>query len=130
MPPATPPLAAAALARDADSCVKCGACLPACPTYSMTRHESDSPRGRISLVQGLLLGRLAAADALAAHLDGCLHCRACERVCPIAVPVTRVIRGGQDRLRAAGIAASWRVAWGRQRARLRWIVRLVAAPRA
>lgn len=87
---------AAALA-DADLCVKCGLCLPHCPTYRLTQHEADGPRGRIALTQGLLHGALQASDALKAHLDGCLSCRACEAVCPARVPYGRVI----DSARAA-----------------------------
>lgn len=87
---------AAALA-DADLCVKCGLCLPHCPTYRLSQHEADGPRGRIALTQGLLSGALQASPALEAHLDGCLSCRACESVCPAKVPYGRVI----DSARAA-----------------------------
>ncbi len=81
---------AAALA-DADLCVKCGLCLPHCPTYRLTQHEADGPRGRIALTQGLLNGALQPSSALNAHLDGCLSCRACEAVCPAKVPYGRVL---------------------------------------
>ena len=114
----------AALSHAADSCVKCGACLPVCPTYAFTRHEADSPRGRIGLVQGLLAAQLAATPRIAAHIEGCLDCRACEAVCPAQVPITRVIRGGRDHLRAAGVRAGWRTVLGRQAARLAWIAAL------
>lgn len=115
------------LLRDADGCVKCGACLPVCPTYAHARHEADSPRGRIGLVQGLLAGRLPADAALAAHLDGCLHCGFCEAVCPAQVPIVRVIRGGSGMLRAAGVRATWRTALGRQATRIAWGVAWVKA---
>lgn len=115
-----------ALARLADACVKCGACLPVCPTYAHTRDEGESPRGRVSLVQGLLAGQLAMDDALAAHIDSCLHCRACERICPASVSITAVIHGGRAELRAAGVRASWRSAFGRQAARLAWLASRLA----
>ncbi len=87
---------AAALAN-ADLCVKCGLCLPHCPTYRLTAHEAEGPRGRIALAQGLLTGALSASPVLTAHLDGCLSCRACEAVCPAKVPYGNVL----DSARAA-----------------------------
>ncbi len=69
-----------------DQCVKCGLCLPACPSYALFSSESDSPRGRIALIQGLVRGDLADNDAsVQLHLDRCLSCGACETACPSGV---------------------------------------------
>jgi glycolate oxidase iron-sulfur subunit len=85
----------ASLLDAADLCVKCGLCLPTCPTYGETRHEADSPRGRIALLQGLASGAIEQTGVLEAHLDGCLACRTCERVCPAKVPYGRIIDQGR-----------------------------------
>ena len=69
----------------ADRCVKCGLCLPQCPTYVLTANENESPRGRIALIQGWLTGHLSPTETLTNHLDQCLLCRRCERVCPSMV---------------------------------------------
>jgi glycolate oxidase iron-sulfur subunit len=71
---------------DTDLCVKCGLCLPHCPTYAKTLDENESPRGRLSLIQGWAAGQLDASPKLLRHLDNCLMCRACEAVCPANVP--------------------------------------------
>ena len=69
-----------------DSCVHCGFCLQACPTFLATGDEADSPRGRIELMRGLEAGELTPGDpGVATHLDRCLGCRGCEPVCPSGV---------------------------------------------
>jgi glycolate oxidase iron-sulfur subunit len=117
----------AALAA-ADLCVKCGACLPVCPTYGLLADEADSPRGRIGLVQGLARGALAPSAALAQHLDGCTDCRACETVCPAQVPVERVIDHGRALLRAAGAPLPWTTRLALAAARDRWLASALVAP--
>jgi glycolate oxidase iron-sulfur subunit len=84
----------------ADQCVKCGLCLPHCPTYGLHRNEADGPRGRIALAQGLLSGQLAASASLEAHLAGCLACRACEAVCPAQVRYATVLDTARSTLPA------------------------------
>jgi glycolate oxidase iron-sulfur subunit len=69
-----------------NTCIKCGLCLPTCPTYALKRDERSSPRGRINLIQSVLEGKLPIDDAtFEAQMSECLGCRNCEPVCPSGV---------------------------------------------
>lgn len=84
-----------AIQRDADSCVMCGMCIPHCPTYQIYRNESESPRGRISIIQALAQGRIEPDASLLQHLDHCLGCLACEAMCPSKVAYGRLLDNAQ-----------------------------------
>jgi glycolate oxidase iron-sulfur subunit len=83
------------LSAEADRCVKCGFCLPVCPTYRERQDEGDSPRGRVALVQGLVEGQLDDRHLLRGHIDRCLGCQACEPICPAGVRVTTLVDGAR-----------------------------------
>lgn len=72
------------------SCVQCGYCLPACPTYMSFGKETHSPRGRINLVKLAAEGKISIHD-MANPIDLCLGCRACETVCPTNVEYGKIL---------------------------------------
>lgn len=81
-----------------EQCVRCGLCLPHCPTFQLTENEADSPRGRISLMQLLDQPDSSWSPALFRHLDQCLLCHACEAMCPSQVPYDRLMDTARERL--------------------------------
>lgn len=67
-------------------CMRCGFCLPACPTYIHSDYdETQSPRGRIALMKAVRDGIVEWDGSIEEAFDLCLGCRACEPACPAGV---------------------------------------------
>lgn len=96
---------------EASQCVKCGLCLPYCPTYNLTQNENESPRGRIALMQNLATEALSFSPKAHEHIDNCLSCKECERVCPAQVPYEDLLLNyrawEKPRLHNAHVKNSW-----------------------
>lgn len=73
-----------AMTHAVETCVHCGFCLSACPTYKVLGEEMDSPRGRIFLMKEALEGKLP-LDNMLPFVDRCLGCMACVTACPSGV---------------------------------------------
>lgn len=68
------------------NCMRCGFCLPTCPTYIESGFkESHSPRGRIAMMKAVVDGLIEPDEDFERSLELCLGCRACEPVCPSGV---------------------------------------------
>jgi glycolate oxidase iron-sulfur subunit len=79
---------------DLDACTACGACLEACPTYSLDAVELDSPRGRIALVADAL-EHGGVTEAMRRHIDRCLGCQECVTTCPVGVRYDRILHAAR-----------------------------------
>jgi glycolate oxidase iron-sulfur subunit len=81
------------------ACVRCGMCLPTCPTYRLTGQEMSSPRGRLWLMRAVAEERLDLLDPLFdEQMYQCLNCRACEAVCPSGVHYGPLVEASRAQL--------------------------------
>jgi glycolate oxidase iron-sulfur subunit len=88
-----------------DQCVRCGLCLPTCPTYVETLLETSSPRGRIALIEAVGNGRLDLTSPGFVHqMSECLDCRACEAACPSGVSYGRLLEPARTQIERANDA--------------------------
>ena len=83
------------------TCIDCGLCLPACPTFRLTGDESASPRGRIAAIRAVDSGLSPIDTRFGEIMDLCLQCRACETACPSLVPFGRIMEGARNEVAAA-----------------------------
>jgi glycolate oxidase iron-sulfur subunit len=98
IPPSAPGTPLHSMSEAVQTCVHCGFCLPACPTYQELGQEMDTPRGRIVLMKEVLEGTLPLKQALP-HVDRCLGCLGCETACPSGVKYRELISPFRDYIR-------------------------------
>lgn len=87
-------------AEELNTCIDCGLCLPACPTFRLTGDESASPRGRIAAMRAVDRGVVPIDERFGDVMDLCLQCRACETACPSLVPFGRMMEGARAEVAA------------------------------
>ncbi|WP_349774498.1 (Fe-S)-binding protein [Paenibacillus camelliae] len=80
------------------NCMRCGFCLPACPTFNETGMEPASPRGRIAMMKAAVDGLMEPDEQFKDQMNLCLGCRACEPACPADVKYGQLIEQTKEAL--------------------------------
>lgn len=83
---------------DVLQCMRCGLCLPSCPTYRTDGVETETPRGRVAMIKGVIDGRLEANEEFIEHIYDCLDCRNCQTVCPAGVKAGELVLEARNRI--------------------------------
>lgn len=89
-----------------DQCIHCGLCLPTCPTYDTTKHERNSPRGRISLMRAIGEKQMPVTKGFAEEMSYCLGCLACQTACPAGVDYASLFEDSRAVIEDSGVNRS------------------------
>jgi Fe-S oxidoreductase len=83
--------------EDIHACIQCGYCNAVCPTYEEFKWESASPRGKIyflkrfysqNIIEKLLKKYEEYKSGFVKSLYICASCGACNKICPVEIPLS------------------------------------------
>jgi len=76
--------------NELDKCIRCGYCYELCPLYKTFNWESNTPRGKLILLHGLISGKIKLTKEIAEKIFQCFYCQQCSDNCSAGVPVTDI----------------------------------------
>ena len=71
-------------------CIRCGYCYEHCHLFKITGWETDTARGKLVLLHGLMQGEIEPSDYAAEKIFECYMCKRCETSCSAKVEVTEI----------------------------------------
>jgi len=77
-------------------CMRCGFCITKCPSRIHHLIEPYSPRGRLSILNGLVYGELELNDFITEILQTCTLCALCETVCPAGIRTSEIFEKARE----------------------------------
>ena len=83
-------------------CIRCGYCYEHCHIFKVTGWESDTPRGKLIMLHGMLQGDIEPSEYLAEKIFECYMCKRCDATCSAKVEVTEIFTDAKEDLLAAG----------------------------
>jgi len=80
------------------NCIRCGFCSVACPSKIYYKTEAHSPRGRLSILNGLVYGDLTFEnkELLNEVFHSCTLCGTCLTNCPAGVPTYEIFEKARE----------------------------------
>ena len=85
-----------------NKCIRCGYCYELCPIFKSHSWESDTPRGKLLLIYGLISGELKPTQEIVDKIFSCFYCKNCSDNCSAGVPFTEILTDARADLIEAG----------------------------
>lgn len=83
-------------------CMRCGFCQATCPSRLHYFSEAYSPRGRLSILNGLVHGNLRPNSLINEIFHACTLCGLCYEKCPAGVPTYMIFEKTREILHSEG----------------------------
>ena len=83
-------------------CVSCGLCQSNCPIYKQTNLESNSAKGKMTILFALLEGWLN-WDEVAERMYECTTCKNCQATCLSSLDIPAVVEAARAELVNRGL---------------------------
>jgi glycolate oxidase len=77
-------------------CMRCGFCIVKCPSKLHYSIEPYSPRGRLSILNGLVHGELQLTEFISEILHTCSLCALCDTSCPAGISTSEIIEKARE----------------------------------
>jgi len=74
-----------------NKCIRCGYCYELCPLFKSNNWESDTPRGKLLLIHGMITGQIEPNQEMVDKIFQCFYCKNCSDNCSAGVPVTEIL---------------------------------------
>ena len=91
--------------NELNKCIRCGYCYELCPLYKTFNWESNTPRGKLILLHGLITGKIKPTQEIAEKIFQCFYCQQCSDNCSAGVPVTDIFTDARADFIDAGFEA-------------------------
>jgi coenzyme F420-reducing hydrogenase delta subunit/formate hydrogenlyase subunit 6/NADH:ubiquinone oxidoreductase subunit I len=85
-----------------NKCIRCGYCYELCPLFKSNNWESDTPRGKLLLIYGMINGEIEPTQEIVEKIFQCFYCKNCSDNCSAGVPVTDILTDARADLIDAG----------------------------
>lgn len=73
-------------------CIRCGYCYENCHMFKVTGWETDTPRGKLVMLHGMLEKELEPTPYIAEKVFECYMCKRCDASCSAKVDVTEIFK--------------------------------------
>jgi coenzyme F420-reducing hydrogenase delta subunit/formate hydrogenlyase subunit 6/NADH:ubiquinone oxidoreductase subunit I len=74
-----------------NKCIRCGYCYELCPLFKTNNWESDTPRGKLLLIYGMINREIEPSQEIVDKIFQCFYCKNCSDNCSAGVPVTEIL---------------------------------------